>query len=83
MFGGGLAPEKASAVEAAVATWVAMQVQAVEAFHGGFIDQHGLGLHSGWNRNVYMLAIQDALGNTDFQRYAGGGVELAEIEPQL
>ncbi|HUQ06128.1 MAG TPA: hypothetical protein VM261_26675 [Kofleriaceae bacterium] len=83
VFGGGLAPEKESAVQNAVATWVAMQAQAVEAFHGGYIDQHGLGLHSGWNRNVYMLSLQDALGNSDFQRYAGGGVELGEIEPGL
>lgn len=83
VFGGGLTPEKESAIQNAVATWVAMQVQAVEAFHGGYIDQHALGLHSGWNRNVYMLSLQESLGNTDFQRYAGGGVELTEIEPGL
>jgi hypothetical protein len=81
VFGGGLAPEAESAVQAAVATWVAMQIQSVEAYHGGYISQQALGQHSGWNRNVYLLSLQQSLGNTDFQRYAGGGVELTEIDP--
>ncbi len=79
VFGGSLSTEQEAAVQAAVATWVAMELRAVEAYQGGYIDQRTLGLHRGWNRNVYMLALQDALGNERFQRYA----RLAHEEDEL
>lgn len=83
VFGGALSNEKEAAVQAAVATWVAMQVQAVSAYQGGYIDGHMLGIHTGWNRNVYLLALQAALGNDDFQRYAAGPDPLDELQPGL
>lgn len=81
VFGGALASEKEAAMQAAVATWVAMEVQSVSAYTGGYIDRHMLGIHNGWNRNAYLLAIQDVLGNDDYQRYAAGPDELDEIDP--
>lgn len=81
VFGGALSSEKEAAMQAAVASWVAMEVQSVSAFQGGYIDRHMLGIHHGWNRNVYLLAIQDVLGNEDYQRYAAGPDELDEIDP--
>jgi hypothetical protein len=83
VFGGALSSETEAAIQAAISTWVDMQANSVSAYQGGYIDRHMLGIHSGWNRNVYMLAIQDALGNADFQRYAAGPDELDEIDPDL
>lgn len=84
VFGGALSSEQETAVEAAVTTWVEMEARAVEAYRGGYIDQRTLGLHRGWNRNVYMLALQEALGNERFQRYARlahEDDELHELDP--
>jgi hypothetical protein len=81
VFGGSLSQDVESAVQAAVGTWVAMQVASVKAYHGGYIDARGLGQHSSWNRNVYIQSLQRVLGHDNFQRYAGGGFELDEIAP--
>jgi hypothetical protein len=79
VFGGALSTEKEAAVQAAVATWVGMQVTSEAAYHRGYIDARMRGIHAGWNRNVYLLALQEALGNADYQRYAGGEEALEEI----
>ena len=84
VFGGALSAAQETAVQAAVATWVDMQVMAVAAHHDGYIDAPTLGLHTGWNRNAYLLALEDALGNEGFQRYARIAHEddrLDEIDP--
>jgi hypothetical protein len=80
VFGGSLGAAKENAMQQAVATWVAMQAQTLSAYYGGYIDQRGFNEHTQWNKNVYRFALQDILGNDDYQRYAGGGVDLEEID---
>jgi hypothetical protein len=81
VFGGSLGAAKENAIQEAVATWVAMQAQSVSAFYGGYIDAGGYSEHTAWNKNVYLFALQDILGNDDYQRFAGGGVKLEEVAP--
>jgi hypothetical protein len=81
IFGGSLGEAKEAAIEEAIATWVAMQAQALSAFYGGYLDSASYSEHTAWNRNVYLFALQDILGNDDYQRFAGGGVELDEVSP--
>ena len=81
VFGGSLGEAKETAIKEAISTWVAMQAQSVTAFYGGYIDNAGYVEHTAWNRNVYLFALQDILGNDDYQRFAGGGVKLEEVAP--
>lgn len=81
VFGGSLGGAKENAIHEAVGAWVNMQAQSTAAFMGGYIDSAGLSQHTGWNRNVYLFALQDILGNADYQRFAGGGVDLEELDP--
>src|SRR5262249_47308980 len=82
VFGADLDDRTRDAVQAALIGWVAAQVRVVRAYHGGYIDQHQLGLHAGWNHNQYVMALQATFGNDRWLRYAAQ-YDLAEIDPEL
>jgi hypothetical protein len=80
VFGASLGSARESAVQDAVSTWVSMQAESVTAFYGGYLDEAGYAERTAWNKNVYLFALQEILGNADYQRFAGGGAELDEID---